>query len=415
MDAKIRNKLLSIKDNISWRRRSRKWKRNNSIVLFGSWFGERYADTSRFLFQFLSDNKERYGLTHVVWVTRSSTIRDEISALGYEVYLMDSMESVRYHQVAGAHFICNMPDNNDGIHDGDIMGKYSYGAKKVNLWHGVMAMKGVAAASNEYKRRKKAKPIMTGMIEFLNKHCKLYRSVCLSGGWGDCYYLSVTPAGTDILNKFFLIPKDHFIETGNPRVCCNVKYTENEKQIISTIKKFNKIILYLPTFRDSDSSFNYNHVASSLHDYLKENQILWVQKAHSATSSATYANKYDGNILSLSSDFDINSIMKDITLLVTDFSSVAADAMYYNKPIIYYMPDYEEYLSKDRGFVIDPETIMMGPKASNIHDLRSYISNYLSCTFEPDNKYRETRLRFWGPAKTMDDIWHDIKKAIQLE
>lgn len=410
----IIQKLSAIRNNLNDWNDSRKWNRDKSIVLFGAWFGERYADTSRYLFQYLSDNKEKYGLTHVVWVTRSEVVKDEIADLGYEAYMMDSEESLYYHKTAATHVICNMSDISS-IYAEDIMGRYSFGAHKVNLWHGVMPMKGVAAASNSYKKQKQSFPLLYMLSEFLSKHCRLYRCLMHShGGWGDCFYLSVTPTGTDMLQKFFLLPRNHFIETGNPRVCGSVSFTKREKEFYSILKQYRKSILYLPTFRDANSSFDFNHVAEPLQDFLKEKGILWIQKAHTAAASATYTYRQEGNIISLSSDFDINSIMKDITLLVTDFSSVAADAMYYYKPIIYYMPDYDEYMNKDRGFVVDPETIIMGPKTFNSDELRQVILENIDTSFSPGQRYLDTRFKYWGPDKSMDEIWNDIKKTIHL-
>lgn len=411
---KKHNKYLQIKNNIHFWHESHKWKRDKGIILFGGWFGERYADTSRYLFQYLSDNKEKYAFTHVVWVTRSEKVKNEIRALGYEAYMLDSNESILFHQKAATHIICNRPDTGV-LYAGDIMGYYSYGAHKINLWHGVMPMKGVASASNEYKAKKKAHPLFCLVQEFLIAHSKLYRAFfCLQGGWGDCYFLSVTPAGTDILQKFFLLPRNHYIETGNPRVCGKVSYTEREAQVIQTITKNNKTILYLPTFRESNSSFDFKNIAKPLQNYLQEKNILWIQKAHTAADSATYSNQQIGNILYLSSDFDINTIIKDVSMIVTDFSSVAADAMYYYKPIIYYMPDYDEYMHKDRGFVLDPNSVIVGPQAFNLQELQEEINKTFKSTFVPGKKYLETRLKYWGPDKSMEEIWKDICKAIHL-
>ena len=412
LSSKMPGPIKTVQENLSWWKKSKKWKRDNSIVLFGAWFGERFADTSRYLFQYLSDNKDKYSLKHVVWVTRSEIVRDEISSLGYEVYLINSEESKHFHKVAGIHIICNMADTGD-LYAGDIMGHYSYGAKRINLWHGVMPIKGVASASNEYKAKKKRHPIYCSVQEFLIGHSKAYRAVFISrGGWGDCYYLGVTKDESAILKKFFLLPDNHFIITGNPRVCGTVTHTEREDKVISILKKYKKVILYLPTFRDLNSSFDYSHVAEPLQDYLAEEEAIWIQKAHTAASSASYGNKQDGNILYLSSDFDTNIIMSNISVLVTDFSSVAADAMFYRKPIIYYMPDYDEYLSKDRGFVIDPETVMMGPKILEMDELKKQLSVFLNQDFVPNQKYLDTSFKYWGPDMSMHEIWTDILRAI---
>lgn len=57
--------------------------KGKSIVLFGAWFGERIADNPRFLYQHLFDNKEKYGLTHVVWVTRKEEVYQLMDQMGY--------------------------------------------------------------------------------------------------------------------------------------------------------------------------------------------------------------------------------------------------------------------------------------------------------------------------------------------
>ena len=164
----------------------------------------------------------------------------------------------------------------------------------------------------------------------------------------------------------------------------------------------------MPTFRDKSSTFDYISVGDHLQAYLSENDIVWVQKAHSAASSASYSFEKKGNVIGLSSDFDINCIIPYATLLVTDFSSVAADAMFYYKPIVYYTPDYEEYMKTDRGFVLDPHTVMMGDQAATETELIQCIEKKISKTFIPSDRYLATRLKYWGPDKTMDSIWNDI-------
>jgi hypothetical protein len=73
--------------------------RDKAIVLMGAWFGNRFADNSRYLFQYLSENKEKLGLKHVVWVTRSEMLQKELEEMGYEAYMMDSDESLYYHKI----------------------------------------------------------------------------------------------------------------------------------------------------------------------------------------------------------------------------------------------------------------------------------------------------------------------------
>lgn len=393
--------------NLLWFVQSLFWKRDDSIILFGSWFGQRFADNSRFLFQFLSEHKEELKLSKVVWVTRNSVICNDIKDLGYEAYLMDSEESIMYHKTAGIHIICNM-SNDISDKSNDILCRYSYGANKINLWHGVMSMKGVANASNEYKKKKEKHKRIYEINEFIYSHSSFYRSFFYGiGGWENCYYLSTTSAGTDILSLFFILPRNHYIEIGNPRVCYSPKVTDKESVIINKLRDFSLVIVYLPTFRNNENvdyffSFDYEKL-------LADNNILWIQKTHTASVGHPVNKKSSNNIIQLPSEFDINLIIPYVNVLVTDYSSVAADAMYYYKRLVYYMPDYDEYMKYDRGFIINPKELICGNCFDNPRDLMSYIIS-LKNVFEylPDEKYLNLRNKYWGEETSMYQIWHKL-------
>lgn len=388
-------------------------KRNKRIVLFGSWFGERYADTSRYLFQYLSENKKQLGLDHVVWVTRDAEILQNVRGLGYEAYLIGTEKSDYYHKVAGYHIVCNRPNDGAGF-KGDIEGIYSFGAKRLNLWHGVMPLKGVGNATNTYKRYKQAHPYLVRLKEFLSDHSRLYRVFFHDiGGWGDCYYLSVTPAGTKILKQFFRMPDNHYIETANPRIKECFSYTDYERTLIKRIKESRYVILYTPTFRDKDSTFNFYSAGLYVMERLKDKGVLWIQKPHSAAVIES-EHKDSSNIVDLPSAFDLNVIIPYINLLITDYSTVAADAMYYYKRILYYMPDMEEYAQKDRGFLSDPQELMVSEVITAPENLVSAISKCLTeKDFTISDKYKKIRSDFWGPEKSFEEIWNDINNGMK--
>ena len=86
---KLKTKIIYILSNILLAIQSLSWHKDSTVVLMGSWFGEKFADNSRFLFQYLSNNKERLGLTHIVWVSKSKLIVNDLNTMGYEAYEMD--------------------------------------------------------------------------------------------------------------------------------------------------------------------------------------------------------------------------------------------------------------------------------------------------------------------------------------
>lgn len=396
--------------NIIMAIRSVFWKRQKDIVLFGAWFGNKFADNSRFLFQYLSENKDALNLKHVVWVTRKENVCKTLRAMGYECYMMDSPESIRYHKQAFMHIVCNSTANSKGfIPDIDI--RYSFGAKRVNLWHGVGVVKGVNCASKEYKSRKEKHKIIYALKEFMERF-KLYRQfVTHVGGWGDFYFLSPTETDTKQFEKFSYVPRKNFIEALYPRTCPCPKMTDEEKNVLDIMKRYDKVVMYLPTFRTGNNKFDFSLVAENLKDTLAEENILWIQKAHSASN--TVLKEEIGNILNLSPDFDINVIMPHITMLVTDYSSAASDARFFYKPVLFYVPDLDDYINGDNGVTENAEELLRGPQFFSIDELKYGLIKYINNPNSAKPRdYDEIRYKYWGDNMDMEEIWNKILVSV---
>ncbi len=408
---KLLHKAKTVLINIRMAVCSLFWKRRRDTVLIGAWFGDKFADNPRFLYQYLSENKEKLGLKHVVWVTRNKEVLALLRNMGYEAYMTDSPASVRFHKTAFMHLVCNSTtDRNGSIPDIDI--RYSFGAKRVNLWHGVGAVKGVGCASKEYQRRKENNKLAYAIKEGLER-IALYRKFVLGpGGWGDSYFLSPTEAGTKQIEKFSYIPRKNFIESQYPRTCPCVRLTPREQAVLEQLQGYDKVVMYLPTFRTGDNAFDFSTVAEQLEDLLKQENILWVQKAHSA-SRTELANEAKSHILNLEPSFDVNVLIRHCTALVTDYSSATSDARFFRKPVLFYVPDLEAYINGDNGVTPEAEEIMRGPHLFNIEELRQAL---VGAVRDPESAkpedYEDIRLKYWGEEKDYLQIWTEICKAV---
>lgn len=386
--------------------------RDKSIVILDSWFGQKYADNPRYLFQYLSKHKEELGLTHVVWITRNDSIEKELNALGYECYLLDSEQSQYYHKRAYYH-ICNNAASSFDRFSGEILTKYSNGCKRVNLWHGTGAIKNVGFISNGYLDKTNSHPILYSIKNWLYRNFSVYRAV-LSGPdlWHDCYYLSTSLSEQRKMQSFFNVPSKKIILSGYPRNSLDVELMDSEKAVLAEMDKYKYTMLYLPTFRGEDSNFNYKETAEYLYPILKQKDILWIQKAHSANEELS---KYhlDNNILTLDSNFDINVITPYVTSIVTDYSSILADGLYHKKPIFLYVPDYDEYVHGERGISVDGEYILRaGIKFYKLEEFSAYLQKNPLGEFP--TCYDEIRNRVWGDKdKSIAEIWKDIKECVK--
>src|SRR5690606_31689740 len=95
-------------------------------------------------------------------------------------------------------------------------------------------------------------------------------------------------------------------------------------------------------------------------------------------------------------EFEDLSIQKEIIksdLLITDYSSIAWDFYYLNKPIIFYQFDQEEYI-KRRGSYLDLNKDLFGYKALNSTEVIKYLNEILLKGENYNKKYNEIRKYF---------------------
>ncbi len=63
--------------------------KQENIWLFGAWYGERYADNSKYLFEYVVENHKEID---AVWVTSKKEIFNKLKEKGYKVVLKNTIE-----------------------------------------------------------------------------------------------------------------------------------------------------------------------------------------------------------------------------------------------------------------------------------------------------------------------------------
>lgn len=170
------------------------------------------------------------------------------------------------------------------------------------------------------------------------------------------------------------------------------------------VKKYNKVIVYMPTFK---KGFNHNDVEKvntenifnfekynekKLDDYLKENNYLLCVKRH--PGEMNIFNSYESdNIKNINEDMliknnlSVNEIINGFDMLITDYSSIGTEFLYFNRPLLYAVDDEEEYM-ENRGIVFSNfDFWTIGPKAKSITELINETDKLL----KDDNYYLKER------------------------
>lgn len=378
--------------------------RDKGVWLFGSWMGQKFSDNSRYLFQYLHENLEQYSLKKVVWVTNEQSVVEELSLLGYEVYPMKSIKGKYYHLKAGVHVICNSSANRNNQNDIDTY--LSFGAIKIQLWHGV-GIKAVGYMKNGIDDSIKQR-IIDGFLMPYGK----------PGMWGKSYHLATSRENERVAMLDFHVPQERIIIANYPRLCHCLKLLPEEQGVINGLKKARltgvKIVLFLPTFRDSSSNYVYPTSVDGFISFLHNKNILWVQKKHSADRNLDLKD-CDNNILNLDSSFDINCLYDFIDLLITDYSSASSDATFKGVLTLEYCPDYDYYKNEDRGFVSDFEKYHVGHLVKSPDNL---INEIEKCLTRTENDRREMQrvknFLFDDHDEDYDQIVKSILKSTKI-
>lgn len=138
-----------------------------------------------------------------------------------------------------------------------------------------------------------------------------------------------------------------------------------------------KIILYAPTFRDERK---YNNVFDYL-DLRKFNEDLGDDYILALRLHPKIRDFYDANIESGEeyvdcSDYESEQELMMISdMLITDYSSIMIEFAIFDRPILFFVYDLENYLATERGFYYDFEKTVPGKLVYTSDELIDAIKN----------------------------------------
>ena len=195
--------------------------------------------------------------------------------------------------------------------------------------------------------------------------------------------------GIDIKDKrltYIGYPSFDILHSGN---------TEEIKKI--TNNKYNKVILWMPTFRKggglnrNDSLkeqalgiplFNNLEEYNEINEYFKKNESLLIIKIHPKQDLSDLKIQNKTNIKVLTADtvkvLNINNykLMNCSDALISDYSGAAYEYLQTDKPIAYVLDDMKEY---KQGFVVeDIHTLIAGQEIYNLSDFKKFVSDIIN-------------------------------------
>ncbi len=321
--------------------------KNKKLVVFGAWLGERFTDNSAKLF--IEANK--YDELTCVWITKEKSVYDEIKGLGYKVCMWGTPEAKKYQLKAGYAVISN------GI--SDLEHTYLGRAVILDLWHGVPLKK--ICYDDKYEKN-------------WDSPKQKIRDFFLNIPLGKEYYFATSKTFVEIYKSCFRKKDKYIVCLGQPR---NDIFFEKKPE---PLYKDKKIILYCPTHRrEGAQTMNVDELfeLDRLEEYLEKYDYYFVIKKHFYHRNEVSDLSSYNRIIDITNDnVDIQKLIMEVNLLITDYSSIYIDYLLLDKPLMFYCYDYDDYLANDREMYFDYDVVTPGVKAVNFDKLLEELENF---------------------------------------
>lgn len=211
---------------------------------------------------------------------------------------------------------------------------------------------------------------------------------------GDEFFFTYMIISSDLNIKVnaraYKCKEENIVGLGDPM--CDMLLTV--PQNVYDFSKYKKVLLWVPTFRQSDYlNYNDSHLDTliplfadddyeNLNELLAKYNILLIVKLHPAQSAHNGCQRHFSHLRVYSHDefikteYDMYTLMAHADGLIGDYSSASLQYLLLDRPEAYVVPDLEDY-KNTRGFVYDdPEAYMGGHIVKTKKQFEQFIDDF---------------------------------------
>lgn len=237
------------------------------------------------------------------------------------------------------------------------------------------------------------------------------------------YIITTGKIPSEVVGLYSEYPNAELLELGFPRT--DYFFSKRRLDKCEFFSKYcghvvNKIILWMPTYRESTIiAFTEEYQVSETHlplletydklekfnHFLAENNDVVFLKIHHMQRNLDVFKKKYSNIYFIS-DADIHALGLQLyefiamtDALITDYSSISADYMLLDKPMVFILDDYDEY-KKSRGII--PENALELMKGDHVTTYEEFIEA-VERIHEGEDIHKDERRKLLGDFYTYAD------------
>lgn len=334
--------------------------RNKRIWALGSTFGRRFADNPKYFYLYL--NQYHKDDIRPIWISKDKSIVSLLDKNSLEAYYLYSLKGIWFALRAKVYLYDN--------YSKDICFTLSGGAIKINLWHGIPLKK--IQKDNKFDLVRNPKNGMQKLKWALRR---------ISDEKPTDYVLITSEYLRPIFSSAF--NTKNTIISGYPRndflISDSIENIMPDDEIatynmLEDKAKDNKIILYMPTFRESEYRFFDLISIKEFEKYLKEHNFVFFVKLHPKSKvNNRFMEVQSEYIKIINPEHDPYPLLKIVDVLLTDYSSIYFDFLLLGKPIVFFPYDLSEYIKKSREMYFDYDEVTPGYKAFNQIELEEAL------------------------------------------
>jgi len=345
--------------------------------VFGAWFGHRYADNSRYVFEFVVEHERQI---RAVWLTRDPQIVAQLQRRGREVHLTGSWQGFWLACRAGLAVVtCGNTDVNPMALSR---------SRRLQLWHGT-PLKRILADDHITEARPRP-----GWARLLNRFSEILFPF-VREQWD--LIISPSPAISPRLASAFSVSFESLAVTGYPRGDVILRSPPEPLPYLEPLKERfprHRLLLYAPTHRlegRGTVDLFADLERGELTRFLETEQALLLVRMHYYHAGQSRSPKTTelGQVCWLSDEDvpDINFLLPHIDILITDYSSIYFDYLLLDRPVVFAPFDLEDYVRQDRDLYDPYEGITPGPKCRTWHEVFAATAEFL----HGSDRYRSAR------------------------
>ena len=369
-------------------------KRDKDLWVFGAWNGDSFSDNTKYLFLYVVKKKKDI---RCFWITRNKKVYDELTSLDLPVAYLYSIRGF---------FACVRAGKQLTTHSlYDISPTLTKGSVHYCLFHATFPLKQMdfGYLKNTIKKR---------LAIYIHKPFAFEKpnySICSSAATAKIVQSALGLDVAQVIQTGY--PRSTFLDTENYLKTDISRLTE-----VCDFDKYKNFIYFVPTFRDDPDFdwFGFGFEQGRLVKLLESTDSVLVFRFHPFELSKikNHHNIRHSRIIFESHGLsDPYPLLSRASVLVTDYSSIYADFLLLDRPIIFSNFDHQHYIDNERALYWNYDEVTPGFKASNWDSLIGSLTKIL---VDGEDLHKEDRANMVRTVyqQPVDEIFENVIQLI---